>query len=433
MGVVDLLEVIQVDEGHRQRPAVAGGAQELLLQHRFELAAVEHAGEGVAVGLLGQAVGARLEFVGALPGQGGILHFAQVAQGGQLLGVVDQLLHARGREQGGLEQGADVGQGFADAGQHLVELRAVQVQDGVDLLQGMFARGIGVGAEPDVGDRPGQGHAGLETVFGGRRRFAAGDAVHEVAGQVPLLGHPGAHLGVVGLQVFALQGHQGVVVAGLAQQRQVDVRLRLGQHEDAQVLQQAGQHQFFGLAQAAGLAQQAGGQRTEDAASPGALAQVLALSRRGQALGDGEAQGEADGGVEAEHGQRLAEVLDAAAAGIQGRVGDAQHARAQRHVDGDDVGGGGDVRFRVLGQFDDAQGNTGWRGQVAAERQDGSQLGRHGGAIDVLWQEYMESVTDLSVDSCLGLSIGVGIVVGDAPCPAKPPGRSRQVRGSRPW
>ena len=49
LAVVHGLEAIQVDEGHRPRPALAPGAQELLLQHRLQLAAVEHAGQGVAV------------------------------------------------------------------------------------------------------------------------------------------------------------------------------------------------------------------------------------------------------------------------------------------------------------------------------------------------------------------------------------------------
>ncbi|MCY1435434.1 hypothetical protein D9M71_515300 [compost metagenome] len=203
------------------------------------------------------------------------------------------------------------------------------------------------------------------------------------------------------VQVLTFEGDQGLVVAGLAQQRQVALGLALGQHKHADVLQQAGQHQFFGLAQAAGLAEPAGRQRAEDAAPPGALAHVLALAGGGQVLGDGEAQGEADGGVEPQHGQCLAEVLDPAAAGIQRRIGNAQHARAQRHVDGDDVGGRGDVGFRVLRQFDDAQGNTGRRGQVAAERQGGCQLGRHGGNTEVMWQEYMECVTDLSIGTCV--------------------------------
>ena len=209
------------------------------------------------------------------------------------------------------------------------------------------------------------------------------DALHQVARQAPLLGHPGADLGVAAAQFVALARDQVDVVACFAQQRQVALRFGLGQAQYAQVLQQAGQHQFFQPAQAAGLAQLAGSQRAEDAALPGALAQVVVgAGAAGQPLGDGEAEGQADRGIQAEHGQCLAEVLDPAAAGVQRRIGDAQHASAQRHVDGDDVGGGGDIRFRVLCQFDDAQGNTGWRGQVAAERQGSCQLGRHVGSFN---------------------------------------------------
>ncbi len=165
-----------------------------------------------------------------------------------------------------------------------------------------------------------------------------------------MLGHPGADIGVAAAERVALAGNQVRVVTGFAQQRQVALRFGLGQAQHAQVLQQPGQHQFLQAAQATGLAQLAGGQCAENAALPRALAQVVVgTGAAGQALGDGEAQGKADRGIQAEHGQCLAEVLDAATTGVQRRIGDAQHASAQRHVDGDDVGGGGDVRFRVLG------------------------------------------------------------------------------------
>ncbi len=45
------------------------------------------------MGLVGQPLGPRFEFVGATACLVGILQFAQVAQGGQLLRVVDQLAH----------------------------------------------------------------------------------------------------------------------------------------------------------------------------------------------------------------------------------------------------------------------------------------------------------------------------------------------------
>ncbi|KAG1270230.1 hypothetical protein G6F65_013271 [Rhizopus arrhizus] len=79
MRVVDLLEIVQVDERHRQRPALAAGTQELLLKHRFQLAAVEHAGQRVAMGLVGQALGPGFEFVGAAARLVGILQFAQAS------------------------------------------------------------------------------------------------------------------------------------------------------------------------------------------------------------------------------------------------------------------------------------------------------------------------------------------------------------------
>ncbi|MNS67782.1 hypothetical protein D3C72_1010430 [compost metagenome] len=383
MRIVDLLEIVQVDEGHRQRPAMAAGAQEFLFKHGFELAAVEHAGQGIAMGLVGQALGTGLEFIGATAGLVGILQFAQVAQGCELLGVVDQLAHAGRRIQAVLEQAGDVRQRIADPGQDLVEAGTVQLQPVVDLLQGALAGGIGVFIQPDVGNGARQLYAGLEWILGGTFVFAVADAVDQVTRQAPLLGYPCTDVGVAAAEFLALARDQVGVVARFAQQRQVAFGFGLGQAQHAHVLQQPSQHQLLQPAQAARLAELAGGQRAEDAALPGALAQVVVgAAFAGQALGDGEAQGEADRSVQPEHGQRLAEVLDPAPAGVQRRIGDAQHAGTQRHVDGDDVRSGCDVRFRVLGQFDDAQGNTGRRGEVAAKRQCSCQLGRHVGSFN---------------------------------------------------
>ena len=52
--VVDALEIVQVDEGHRQRPAVAYRQVELVLQGGAELVAVVDTGQRIAAGLLGQ-------------------------------------------------------------------------------------------------------------------------------------------------------------------------------------------------------------------------------------------------------------------------------------------------------------------------------------------------------------------------------------------
>ena len=101
-------------------------------------------------------------------------------------------------------------------------------------------------------------------------------------------------------QFLALACDQIGIVTGFAQQWQVALRFGLGQAQHAQVLQQPGQHQFLQPAQAARLAQLAGGQGAENAALPRALAQVVVgTAATGQALGDGEAEGEADRGIQA--------------------------------------------------------------------------------------------------------------------------------------
>lgn len=90
-----------------------------------------------------------------------------------------------------------------------------------------------------------------------------------------------------------------------------------------------------------------------------------------------KAQCQAQGRVEAEHGQRLAEIVDAAATGVERRIGHPQHACAQCHVHADDLGRGGHVHVRILRKFDDAQRNPGRRGQVAAVVQGGLEIWLH--------------------------------------------------------
>jgi|GEM_PF-6356796 len=108
------------------------------------------------------------------------------------------------------------------------------------------------------------------------------------------------------------------------------------------------------------MAKLVGCQCAEDAAPPGACAQVVLglIGARRQSLGHGEAQRQAEGGIEPEHGQCLAQVFYAAATGVQRRIGDAQHPRAEPHVQTNDLCGRCQVGFRVLRQFDHAQGNA---------------------------------------------------------------------------
>ncbi len=90
-----------------------------------------------------------------------------------------------------------------------------------------------------------------------------------------------------------------------------------------------------------------------------------------------KAQCQAQGRVEAEHGQCLAEIVDAAATGVERGIGHPQHACAQCHVHADDLGRGGHVHVRILRKFDDAQRNARRRGQVAAVVQGGLEIWLH--------------------------------------------------------
>lgn len=119
-------------------------------------------------------------------------------------------------------------------------------------------------------------------------------------------------------------------------------------------------------------------------AAPDALVQRMRFERAAHAVDHRKAQRQAQGRIEAEHGQCLAQVVDAAPAGVQRGIGHAQHACAQRHVHADDVGRGGHVDVGVLRQLDDAQRHARRRGQVAAVVQGGLEVWLHGSSPTVI-------------------------------------------------
>ena len=167
---------------------------------------------------------------------------------------------------------------------------------------------------------------------------------------------PRAHLGVVGAERGPFQRQQRVVAVGLRPQRRILLRLGLEQGQRADVLEQAGQHQVFQALDAGVVAQQARGQRGQHAAPPDALL-VAGVAAAAHSLGQREAQGQADGGVQSEQGQGLRQVVDPAPARVQRRIGHPQHPRGQRRVHADRLRRRIEVRPRVLRQFDDPQGH----------------------------------------------------------------------------
>jgi len=174
------------------------------------------------------------------------------------------------------------------------------------------------------------------------------------------------------------------------------VRILVAQHfqqgEHADVLQQAGQHQFLGLAHAGVLAQQAAGQRGDHAAAPDAL--LRGRMGAGAAARQRKSQCQCQRGVQAEHGQRLRQVLDPPTAGVERGIGDAQHARAQGGVQADRIGGGRHHHFGILRQFDDAQRHARRAWQVAAIRQLGFEFGTHPRAVRRKWAGRMPARRD---------------------------------------
>ena len=171
--------------------------------------------------------------------------------------MVEQLAHARRAGHGHVEQGAQVGQRLVNALQHQFETLAVHAQLVVDLLQGMAAYRIGVVGQPDIGNAAGQRHAALEQVGRLARRFAGNDGFGQVARQLPLLAQVRTDVGMAAIEQGAFAHEQVVVVGGAFKQGRVGFRACLQQGKNADVLQQAGQHQLLDPAHAAAHAQKA--------------------------------------------------------------------------------------------------------------------------------------------------------------------------------
>src|SRR5690606_9647626 len=252
--VVDLLEIVQIDEGYRQRFFQLAGAVEFLLQHDMQLATAEYAGQGVQMGLFAQLAGHGREVGGALACQAGVLQFAQVAQRYQLGGMLEQIVQPCGRGEWKVEQGAEFRQHLVDLAQHRLEAWAVHSQCIVYALQSMGAGAVGVIAQPYLGNAAGQGDTALEQVGRLGRWLAVSDGVHQIAWQRPLVAQLCADIGMAAVKRAPLQGQQFVIAGGGGEQGAIAVGPGLQQRQNADVLQQSGKHQLLDAPYAAVLA-----------------------------------------------------------------------------------------------------------------------------------------------------------------------------------
>ena len=107
--VVDLLEVIQIDHQDADAAAIAGGAGDLFDQAGVEIAAIEDAGESVAIGELAHAI----DVAGVLGGGG-----QDVGNGFQGLNVIGQERFALG---GDTDQESEI---FSEGDQRKADLFA---------------------------------------------------------------------------------------------------------------------------------------------------------------------------------------------------------------------------------------------------------------------------------------------------------------------
>ena len=104
----------------------------------------------------------------------------------------------------------------------------------------------------------------------------------------------------------------------------------------------------------------------------------LALPAR-KRLHQREAQRQGQGGVQAEHDQRLAQVLALAPLRVERRIGDAQHLGRQRGVHAERLGDFAHLDLRIARELDDVRGDAGRRGKIHQRAKVGFDLGIQAG------------------------------------------------------
>ena len=90
IGIVHLLEVVQVNEHHHQRPATFIGNRKFLGNTLIQIGPVEYAGQAVAARLLLKHLRLGLELLGRLLQFLGLLHGLEVLDNKRLLGTIQQ-------------------------------------------------------------------------------------------------------------------------------------------------------------------------------------------------------------------------------------------------------------------------------------------------------------------------------------------------------
>ncbi|RMG30274.1 MAG: hypothetical protein D6721_04325 [Gammaproteobacteria bacterium] len=158
VGIVDALEMVEVEQKQGQGPAMLARGLELGLQDLVEVAPVSRTGEGIGAGLDLEALGALLHLLG-------VLQAVQVAEHEQL----PRLVRHRGEQAGiaqvhlhDLGEVEDLGREIRDQAQDLLVRHLEQILgltgEGVD---GSLAVGVPPGVRQRGGDMQDAGGRGL--------------------------------------------------------------------------------------------------------------------------------------------------------------------------------------------------------------------------------------------------------------------------------
>ena len=144
----------------------------------------------------------------------------------------------------------------------------------------------------------------------------------------------------------------------------IQIGQRLIERQNADILQQRGEEYLLRHGLAQGIGERARGGCGDQRAAP--VERVIdAVHLAGaQRLYQREAQGEGQGRIQAEHHQRLAQILALAPLRVERRIGDAQHLGGKRRIQAQHLRDFAHLDLGIAGELDDVARHAGRRGKA---------------------------------------------------------------------
>ena len=239
--------------------------------------------------------------------------------------------------------------------------------------------GVGVGVEPDIGDPAREPHPEVDVAKLSacvQRPMAALDGGDDGAGEVPLLGEPSADLGVIGVEVKALE-IQELHVVGVGRSKDVVVCFpeASAHDQDPNILKKSGHEDLFFLVVILSLSEL----MSDDGREKRALPVGLMIERfvGGDVGGDAQAEGDGADSVDSEPDKSFRDGGELTRDAKHWRVDDLEELDGERRIVTNHLSEFVNGEVVALANFEDLYDDSGYCWEFLAVLQFGDDLTAH--------------------------------------------------------